>query len=151
MSMNINLESKLLGVFTYNEYINSYERNDGKIHWKLRTVKESDNVYLLLKKAEDLFQGIDEFDEKAKIAIAEEFFGNEIERLLDYDENNMKLDSAVNENYMIRDKIIKLLTLHDVEIEEKGICCKYYGGDCFEGLIITAYFDNEYQLLSAEG
>ena len=153
MNRNLNIKSKSIGVFTYNDFNNSYEQNDGEIHWTLKITNESANVNAILKKAEQLFKCIDEFDKKAKEAIAEELIDYKNDFWPEYDESDKNLDwdsVDAGEYNVTSDKFVKAITLYDIEIGENDIFCEYNDGDLFGGHRIHACFNNDYQLLSAE-
>ena len=151
--MKMNITSELIGIFTYNDFTKSYEQNEGKIHWTLKIENEIDDVTIIIKKAEKLFNCIEEFDKKAKEAIADELIDYKNDFWPEYDENDINLDwDAVDagEYNVTKDKFVELITFHDIEIGENDIYCEYNDGDLFGGHRIHACFNNDYQLLSAD-
>ncbi|WP_226666257.1 DUF2262 domain-containing protein [Metabacillus litoralis] len=147
--MKKSIKNSLIGEFTYNEGNKSYEANERNIHWKIDICNIFD-VDDLIKAAEKLFLCLDEFNSKAKVAIAENMIEYKNDFWPEYDENDKTLNwDAVDEGEFditieeFRDAII----LYDIEISENEIYCEYNDGDLFGGHRIHAYFNSCYELL----
>ncbi|CKF15338.1 Uncharacterized protein conserved in bacteria [Streptococcus pneumoniae] len=110
-------------------------------------------VHEMLKRAEKLYVCLEEFDKKAKLAIAEELIEYKNDFWPEYDENDEHLDwNAVDagEYDMTKETFEQSITLMDIVMRENDIYCEYNDGDVFGGHRIHASFDNEYNLLAAE-
>src|SRR5690606_4565593 len=86
--MEQSIKSELIGVFTYNEECKIFELRKGKIHWILEIKSELIDKKEMIQKAEKLFLILEEFDQKAKIAIAEKLIDYKNEFWPEYDEDN---------------------------------------------------------------
>lgn len=151
--MKKSIQSELIGVFSFNEACKIYEQNKGKIRWQLDIRNEYVDVNEMIKRAEKLFLCIEEFDKKAKVAIAEKLIDYKNDFWPEYDENDESLNwDAVDagEYDVTKEEFEKVITLYDIEIRENDIYCEYHDGDLFGGHRIHACFDNDYKLLSAE-
>ncbi|SFC85176.1 hypothetical protein SAMN04488168_110141 [Bacillus sp. 491mf] len=151
--MKKSIQSELIGVFTFNETCKIYEQNKGKIHWQLDIRNEYVDVNEMIKRAEKLFLCIEEFDKKAKVAIAEQLIDYKNDFWPEYDENDEHLNwDAVDagEYDVTKEEFEKTIILYDIEIRANDIYCEYHDGDLFAGHRIHAYFDNNYKLLSAD-
>ncbi|WIG19998.1 DUF2262 domain-containing protein [Bacillus anthracis] len=149
--MEKSIKSELIGMFIFNETLHIYVQNEGKVHWELDVRKE--HVHEMLKRAEKLYVCLEEFNKKAKVAIAKELIEYKNDFWPEYDENNEHLDwDAVDagEYDMKKEIFEKPITLMDIVIRENDIYCEYNDGDVFGGHRIHASFDNEYNLLAAE-
>lgn len=151
--MKKSIQSRFIGVFTYNVDLKVYEANEGKIHWKLDIRNELVDVDELLKKAEKLFSCIEEFDKNAKVSIAEKLidYKNDFWPEYDEDDENLNWDAVDAGEYDItKENFQEAITLYDIEIRANEIYCEYDDGDLFVGHRIHAYFDNNYVLLRAD-
>ncbi|GLV67538.1 hypothetical protein Bmyc01_62070 [Bacillus mycoides] len=151
--MEKSIKSELIGAFTFNEACKAYQQNEGKIHWQLDIRNEYVDVNEMIKRAEKLFLCVEEFDKKAKVAIAEKLIDYKNDFWPEYDENDEHLNwDAVDagEYDVTKEKFEKAITLYDIEIRANDIYCEYHDGDLFGGHMIHAYFDNDYKLLNAE-
>ncbi|WP_242226514.1 DUF2262 domain-containing protein [Bacillus cereus group sp. BfR-BA-01358] len=151
--MEKSIKSKLIGMFIFNETFHTYEQNEGKVHWELDVRNEHVQVHEMMKRAEKLYVCLEEFDKKAKIAIAKELIEYKNDFWPEYDENDEHLDwDAVDagEYDMTKETFEQSITLMDILIRENDIYCEYNDGDVFGGHRIHASFDNEYNLLAAE-
>ncbi|MBO1001238.1 DUF2262 domain-containing protein [Pseudogracilibacillus auburnensis] len=151
--MEKTIQSELIGLFTYNEICKTYEQNDGKIHWSLDIRNEGVNVNKLLKKAEELFLFMEDFDKKAKVAIAEKLIDYKNDSWPEYDENDENLNWDVvdaGEYDVTKEKFAEVITLYDIVIRVNDIYCEFDDGDLFGGHRIHAYFDDYYELLNAD-
>lgn len=151
--MKRTIESKLIGVFVYNDNFKSYRQDEGEIHWSLDMRDENSDVNEMLKRAEKLFICIKEFDKKAKLAIAERLIDYKNDFWPEYDEDDENLDwDAVDagEFDVTIEKFVEKITLYDIKIKANNIYCEYHDGDLFGGHRIHAHFDNDYNLLSAD-
>ncbi|MED0875520.1 DUF2262 domain-containing protein [Bacillus mobilis] len=150
--MGKSIKSELIGMFIFNETFHTYEQNEGKVHWGLDIGNESVHVHEMMKRAEKLYICLDEFDRKAKVAIAEELIEYKNDFWPEYDENDEQLDwDAVDagEYDMTKETFEKSITLMDIVMRENDIYCEYDDGDLFGGHRIHASFDYEYNLLDA--
>lgn len=144
--------SELIGLFTYNELTGTYEANEGKIHWSIDTRNESVDVGEMLKTAEKLFLCIEEFDQKAKAAIAENLIDYKNDFWPEYDENdeNLNWDAVDAGEYDVtKEQFQEAINLYDIVIRVNEIYCEYYDGNLFGGHRIGAYFNSGYELLRA--
>ncbi|MEH7110044.1 DUF2262 domain-containing protein [Bacillus sp. JJ1764] len=151
--MEKSIQSRLIGVFTYNDDRKVFEANEGKIHWKLDIRNEFVDVDEMLKKAEKLFSCIEEFDKNAKVSIADKLIDYKNDFWPEYDEDDEYLnwDTVDAGEYDItKEKFQEAITLYDIEIRANEIYCEYDDGDLFAGHRIHAYFDNNYELLRAD-
>jgi hypothetical protein len=150
--MEKSVQSELIGVFTYNEENKAFEANEGKIHWKLDMRNDNVAVSELMRVAELLFLYIEEFDKKAKVAIAEKMIDYKNDFWPEYDENDEHLDwDAVDagEYDLTKDQFQAAITLYNIVIRVNEIYCEYHDGDLFGGHRIHAHFDRSYELLNA--
>ncbi|WP_436866211.1 DUF2262 domain-containing protein [Bacillus fungorum] len=148
--MEKSIKSELIGMFIFNETFQTYEQNEGKLHWGLDTGNECVHVHEMMKRAEKLYICLEEFDRKAKVAIAEELIEYKNDFWLEYDENDEQLNwDAVDagEYDMTKEIFEKSITLMDIVMRENDIYCEYNDGDLFGGHRIHASFDDEYNLL----
>ncbi|MGN8230859.1 DUF2262 domain-containing protein [Paenibacillus polymyxa] len=145
--------SSLIGVFTYNEDYTALEANEGKIHWRLDVKNGSVDVAEMIKRAEELFLCLADFDRKAKEAIAGELIEYKNDFWPEYDENDENLNwDAVDagEYNTTNEKFQESITLYDIELNTNEIYCEYDDGDLFGGHRIHAYFDKNFKLLRAD-
>ena len=49
-------------MFIFNETFQTYEQNEGKVHWELDVRNEHVHVYEMIKRAEKLYICLEEFD-----------------------------------------------------------------------------------------
>ncbi|MDP7981486.1 DUF2262 domain-containing protein [Bacillus sp. WLY-B-L8] len=148
--MGKSIKSELIGVFAFNETCKAYQQNKGKIHWQLDISNEYVDVNEMIKRAENLFLCIEEFDKKAKVAIAEKLIDYKNDFWPEYDEH-LNLDAVDAGEYDVtKEEFEKEITLYDIQIRANDIYCEYHDGDLFGGHRIHTYFDNDYKLLSAE-
>lgn len=151
--MEQSIKSELIGVFTYNEECKIFELRKGKIHWILEIKSELIDKKEMIQKAEKLFLILEEFDQKAKIAIAEKLIDYKNEFWPEYDEDNENVNwDAVDagEYDITKEEFAEVITLYDIRMRANDIYCEYHDGDLFGGHRIHAYFDNEYKLLNAD-
>ncbi|MEX3748243.1 MULTISPECIES: DUF2262 domain-containing protein [Lysinibacillus] len=151
--MEKSIQSELIGVFKYNENLNSFEASKGKIHWELNERNELVDKSEMLKRAEKLFLFLEEFDQKAKIAITEKLidYKNDFWPEYDEDDENLNWDAVDAGEYNVtKEEFAEAITLYNIEIRANDIYCEYHDGDLFGGHRIHAYFDNDYKLLNAD-
>ena len=137
--MEKTIQSKLIGVFTYNEDRKTFETSKGKIHWTLDMRNE------LVDKNEMIKTG--------KIAITEKLIDYKNDFWLEYDEDdeNLNWDAVDAGEYNVtKEEFAEAITLYDIKIRANDIYCEYHDGDLFGGHRIHAYFDNDYKLLNAD-
>lgn len=79
-------------MFIFNETFQTYEQNEGKVHWELDVRNEHVHVYEMIKRAEKLYICLEEFDKNAKVAIAKELIEYKNDFWPEYDENDKHLD-----------------------------------------------------------
>ncbi|GGA37850.1 DUF2262 domain-containing protein [Psychrobacillus lasiicapitis] len=147
------IRSELIGVFTYNEDTKTFEASKGKIHWQLNIIDELVNQNEMLKRAEALFLVLEEFNRKAKTAIAEKLINHKNDFWPEYDEDdeNLNWDAVDAGEYDVtKEEFAEAISLYDIEIREKDIYCEYNDGNLFGGHRIHAHFDNDYKLLNTE-
>ncbi|MED4531963.1 DUF2262 domain-containing protein [Metabacillus fastidiosus] len=151
--MEKSIKSELIGVFIFNADCKVYEQNEGKIHWQLDIRDEHADVNEMIKRAEKLFLRIEEFDKKAKAAIAEKMIDYKNDFWPQYDENdeNLNWDAVDAGEYDVTKEEFKAaITLYDIIVRASDIYCEYDDGDLFGGHRIHTYFDNDYNLVSAD-
>ncbi|MEO4054723.1 DUF2262 domain-containing protein [Solibacillus sp. CAU 1738] len=151
--MEKSIKSELIGVFTFSEDCKEYQQNEGKIHWSLDIRGEYIDINKMIKRAEKLFVCIEEFDKKAKVAIAEKLIDYKNDFWPEYDENdeNLNWDAVDAGEYNVtKAEFEEAIILYDIKIRANDIYCEYYDGDLFGGHRIHTYFDNDYNLLSAD-
>ena len=151
--MEKTIQSKLIGVFTYNEDRKTLETSNGKIHWTLDIRNELVDKNEMIKRAEKLFIFLEKFDQTAKIAIMEKLIDYKNDFWPEYDEDDENLNwDAVNagEYDVTKEEFAEAITLYDIKIRANDIYCEYHDGDLFGGHRIHAYFDNDYKLLNAD-
>ncbi len=90
--MGKSIKSELIGLFTFNETCKAYQQKNGEIHWQLDIRNEYVDVNEMIKSAEKLFLCIEEFDKKAKVAIAEKLINYKNDFWPEYDENDEHLN-----------------------------------------------------------
>ena len=147
------IQSESMGIFTYNEDTKTFEANKRKIHWQLNIIDELVNQNEMLKRAEALFLVLEEFDRKAKIAIAEKLIDYKNDFWPEYDENdeNLNWDAVDAGEYNVtKEKFAEAIILYNIEFRADDIYCEYNDGDLFGGHRIHAHFDNDYKLLNTE-
>ncbi|WP_256762148.1 DUF2262 domain-containing protein [Cohnella sp. WQ 127256] len=147
------IRSELIGAFVYEGISKAYSHKDGYIHWSLGMKNELADINEMMKRAEKLFACIQEFDENAKIAIADKLINFKNDFWPEYDENDESLnwDEVDAGKYDVTKEVFgKLITLLDIVINENNIYCEYNDGELFGGHRIHVYFNNEYELLSAD-
>lgn len=130
--MKKSIKSEWLGMFIFNETFHTYEQNEGKVHWGLDTGNERVHVYEMMKRAERLYRCLEEFDKKAKIAIAEELLEYKNDFWPEYDENDEHLNwDAVDagEYDITKETFEKSITLMDIVIRANDIYCEYNDGE----------------------
>ena len=151
--MEKSIQSELIGVFTYNEDRKMFEARIGKVHWKLDIRNEWVDKNKVVKRAEKLFIFLEEFDQKAKIAITEKLidYKNDFWPVYDEDDENLNWDAVDAGEYDItKEEFAEAITLYDIEIRADDIYCEYHDGDLFGGHRIRAYFDYDYKLLNVD-
>ncbi|MED4400153.1 DUF2262 domain-containing protein [Metabacillus fastidiosus] len=151
--MEKSIKSELIGLFIFNADCKAYEQNEGKIHWQLNMRDEYTDINEMIKRAEKLFLRIEEFNKKAKAAIAEKLIDYKNDFWPEYDENDEHLNwDAVDagEYDVTKEEFEEAITLYDIAIRADDIYCEYDDGDLFGGHRIHAYFDNDYTLLSVD-
>ena len=151
--MEKTIQSKLIGVFTYNEDRKTFETSKGKIHWTLDMRNELVDKNEMIKRAEKLFIFLEKFDQTAKIAITEKLIDYKNDFWLEYDEDdeNLNWDAVDAGEYNVtKEEFAEAITLYDIKIRANDIYCEYHDGDLFGGHRIHAYFDNDYKLLNAD-
>jgi hypothetical protein len=90
--MEKTIQSKLIGVFTYNEDRKTFETSKGKIHWTLDIRNELVDKNEMIKRAEKLFIFLEKFDQTAKIAIMEKLIDYKNDFWPEYDEDDENLN-----------------------------------------------------------
>jgi len=151
--MEKSIKSKLIGVFAYDEGCKTFEASNGKILWTLEIRNELIDKNEMIKRAEKLFIFLEEFEQMAKIAIAEKLinYKNDFWPEYDEDDENLNWDAVDAGEYDItKEEFAEAITLYAIEIRADDIYCEYYDGDLFGGHRIHAYFDNDYKLLNAD-
>lgn len=151
--MEGSVNSKLIGVFTYNEGLTALEATEGKIHWRIDTRNEFVNVKEMIKKAEELFLRLEDFDKDARAAIAKKLIDYKNNFWPEYDENdeNLNWDAVDAGEYSTTlEEFQEAITLYDIQISVNEIYCEYDDGDLFGGHRIHTYFDNNFELLKAD-
>ena len=151
--MGKSMQSKLFGVFTYNEDRKTLEATKGNIHWILSICNESVDKNKMIKRAEELFLCLEKFEQMAKTAITEKLIDYKNDFWPEYDENdeNLNWDAVDAGEYDVtKEEFAEAITLFDIKIRANDIYCEYDDGDLFGGHRIHAYFDNDYKLLNAD-
>ncbi len=151
--MEKSVYSSLIGVFTYNKDLTALEASKGKIHWRLDTRNELVDIEKMIKKAEELFLRLEDFDKEARAAIAEKLIDYKNDFWPEYDENdeNLNWDAVDSGEFNItNEKFQEAITLYDIEINGNEIYCEYDDGDLFGGHRIHTYFNNNFELLRAD-
>lgn len=151
--MKKTIQSEFIGVFTYNEDDKKFEVSKEKIHWKLDVRNELVDQNEMLNRAEKLYIFLEEFDQTAKMAIAEKLsdYKNDFWPEYDEDDENLNWDAVDAGEYDVtKEEFAEAITLYDIEIRANDIYCEYHDGDLFGGHRIHAYFDHDYRLLNAE-
>lgn len=151
--MEKSVYSSLIGVFTYNKDLTALEAYKGKIHWRLDTRNELVDIEKMIKKAEELFLRLEDFDKEARAAIAEKLIDYKNDFWPEYDENdeNLNWDAVDSGEFNItNEKFQEAITLYDIEINGNEIYCEYDDGDLFGGHRIHTYFNNNFELLRAD-
>ncbi|MGD6845389.1 DUF2262 domain-containing protein [Bacillus infantis] len=142
------IRSSLIGVFHYNEELNNYEHEEGKIHWTL----DCNNIEEILKIAEQVYINLGELDRNAKKAIATELIQYKNEFWPEYDENDESLvwDAVDAGEFDTKiEEFEEVITLSHINIKISVIYCEYNDGGLFGGHRIHAYFDNDFKLVKA--
>lgn len=145
--------SESIGVFTYKEERKVYELEKEGKRWSLLISFGQEDAYGLLKKAENLFVCLAQFDQKAKRAIAEKLVDYKNEFWPEYDEDDEELDwDAVDagEYDITEEAFAEAIFLCDIQVGTDMIYCEYNDGDLFGGHRIHAFFDNDYKLISTD-
>lgn len=146
-------QSELFGVFTYNEVRKTLEASKGNIHWILCICGESVDENEMIKRAEELFLCIEEFDQMAKIAITRKLIDYKNDFWPEYDENdeNLNWDAVDAGKYDVtKEEFAEAITLFDIKFRANDIYCEYDDGALFGGHRIHAYFNNDYKLVTAD-
>lgn len=148
--METTIKSERMGVFSYNETSKSFEIYKEKINWQLEISSDSIDVNEMVKEAEKLFNSLEEFDQKARIAISENLITFKNDFWPEYDENDINLnwDEVESGKYDVtKNEFANRITLYHIRIRTKEIYCEYGDGDLFGGHLIHAYFNNDYELV----
>lgn len=151
--MEKSIKSTLIGELIFNVDCAAYQQNTGKIQWQLDMMDEDVTIDEMIKRAEKLFICIEEFDKKAKAAIAKKLIDFKNDFWPEYDENDEFLNWDVvdaGEYDVTTAEFEKAITLYNITIRAHDIYCEYFDGDLFGGHRIHAYFDYNYLLLSAD-
>ncbi|MFC7680776.1 DUF2262 domain-containing protein [Paenibacillus sp. GCM10028914] len=151
--MELNIRSRLIGIFKFNSDYMGYECKEGKIDWILKLESKSTDVNELINKAETLFVEMDRFDHLAKSGIAEKLIDYKNDFWPEYDENDSDLDWDAVEagDYDVsKEKFEELINLCFIEIRSNEIYCEYNDGDMFGGHRIHVYLDYQFNVINAE-
>ncbi|MGM9949276.1 MAG: DUF2262 domain-containing protein [Lysinibacillus sp.] len=151
--MKKTISSESMGVFTFDELVQSYCLERERIRWGLDASPVQADADVLLKRAENLNACLKPFNQKAKKAIAERLVDYKNDCWPEYDEDDESLDwDAVDagEYDVTQEGFEKAITLCYVQIGMDTIYCEYKDGDLFGGHRIHALFDHGYRLISAE-
>lgn len=145
------ISSQRMGNFIFDEATKAYRNENKGIHWSLNMSQEGVDAQLLLQKAETLFADIEQFEQKAKRAIAEKLVNYKNEFWPEYDEENVDWDAVDAGEYEVTTEAFEAaIALCDVDIRIENIYCEYKDGDLFGGHRIHAYFDDDYKLIRAD-
>lgn len=145
------ISSQSMGNFTFDEATKAYITDEKGIHWSLNMSQEGADAQVLLQKAETLFASMEQFEQKAKRAIAGKLVHYKNEFWPDYDEENVDWDAVDAGEYDVTIEAFEAaIALCDVDIRMENIYCEYKDGDLFGGHRIHAYFDDDYTLIKAD-
>lgn len=147
------IQSEVIGSFVYEEMINAYTYQEDLVHWALDVSNETSNIHEMLQRAEKLYGILPEFDNRSKAVIADELTTFKNEFWPEYDENDEELnwdDVDAGKYDVTKERFADAIKLLDIVIVHENIYCEYDDGELFGGHRIHVYYDNNYNLVSAE-